>query len=160
EWRASPCARPGSASSTFRPRFPAAWAARRAKVRHDPRRMPAVRSCPCRWRSHRGIGRHGSNMDLVIWEGIGAKRWEVAQIELLPDGVGAEGPQIGVDPVPYRLDYRLDAASGFVTRRLDVRASGDGWSRRLRLEHDGRGIWGARVDDKGTSPVGPPGAST
>ena len=96
----------------------------------------------------------------MIWEGIGAKRWEVARVELLRDGLTAEGTQVGIDPAPYRLDYSLDAAAGFVTRVLNVRVIGNGWTRGLRLEHDGRGNWRASVEDAGTSPLGRPGAST
>jgi hypothetical protein len=99
---------------------------------------------------------------LVIWEGIDARRWEVARVDLAPQGVRADGTQVGIDPVPYRLDYRLDATSGFVTRELEVRVTGEGWSRRLHLEHDGRGIWHARVTAAGITPrsLGPPGAGT
>jgi hypothetical protein len=80
---------------------------------------------------------------LVIWEGIDAKRWEVARVELLPDGLRAAGTQVGTDPTPYRLDYSLDATAGFITRMLDLRVIGSGWSRALRLEHTGGGSWRA-----------------
>jgi hypothetical protein len=97
---------------------------------------------------------------LVIWEGIDAKRWEVARVELLPNGLRAAGTQVGTDPTPYRLDYNLDAADRFITRLLDLRVVGSGWSRALRLEHDGRGKWRASIEHSGTAPLGPPSAST
>ena len=51
--------------------------------------------------------------------------------------------QLGVEPEPYRLDYLLDVPDGWITRRLEVEASGAGWRRSLTLEHDGAGRWTA-----------------
>ena len=51
------------------------------------------------------------------------------------------GVQIGHAPEPYRLDYRLDASAAWATSTLEATATGDGWTRRLRLGHDGRGAW-------------------
>src|SRR5690242_18325765 len=81
---------------------------------------------------------------LVVWEGLDAWRSEVASVELTADGVRASGTQVGVDPAPYRADYRLDAAEGFVTARLEVVVAGEGWRRELELVHDGRGRWTCR----------------
>jgi hypothetical protein len=66
---------------------------------------------------------------------------EHARIELSDDGVLAIGVQLGVEPEEYRVDYHLDVPSGWVTRRLEVEASGAGWRRSLVLEHDGAGAW-------------------
>jgi hypothetical protein len=88
---------------------------------------------------------------LVIWSGLDARRWEVAHFTLQGEGVAATGTQIGIDPLPYRLDYQLDARDGFVTRRLEVQAQGEGWSRRLVLQHDGNGDWTHDVDVNGAS---------
>jgi len=32
--------------------------------------------------------------------------------------------QLGVEPEPYLLEYRLDVPHGWITRRLEVEASG------------------------------------
>jgi uncharacterized protein len=86
---------------------------------------------------------------LAIWEGLDSKRWEVAHITLWSTGVTAEGTQVGVEPLPYRLDYTLDASDGFVTRALDVRVHGEGWRRRLLVRHDGSGFWEAEATAEG-----------
>lgn len=95
---------------------------------------------------------------LVIWSGLDSQRWEVAHFMLNPGGVTARGTQIGIDPRPYRVDYDLDAQDGFVTRRLTVGAEGEGWSRRLVLQHDGEGDWKCDVDVKGHADLDSPGA--
>ena len=91
-----------------------------------------------------------SAQHLVVWEGTDGNRWETALIDLSPTGVVAEGTQIGLDPLPYRLDYALDASDNFVTRALDLRARGEGWQRSFGLRHDGQGHWEASVS--GSSP--------
>lgn len=95
---------------------------------------------------------------LIVWKGLDAQRWEVAHLSLDPDGVVGTGTQIAVDPLPYRLDYTLEAHSGFVTRRLDVRVRGEGWWRRLELQHDGIGAWSWDVDVDGGLELDAPGA--
>jgi hypothetical protein len=82
-------------------------------------------------------GGHG----LLIWSGLDAWRVEVASVDLSADGLRASGTQIGVDPLPYRLDYRLAAPERFVTRRLDLEAVGAGWTRRLELRRGADGGW-------------------
>jgi uncharacterized protein len=78
---------------------------------------------------------------LLIWRGLDEWRTEAAEIHLTDDGVGARGTQIGLDPLPYRLNYRLEAPERFVTRSLEIEVSGEGWRRELDLRHDGRGLW-------------------
>jgi hypothetical protein len=79
--------------------------------------------------------------ELTIWRGLDAWRVEAAAVELSADGLAVSGTQIGSDPVAYRLDYRLDATDGFLTRALTVTARGRGWRRELELRHDGHGAW-------------------
>ena len=78
---------------------------------------------------------------LVVWQGSDALRWEVAELDLGARGMFASGTQVGIDAPAYRLDYELDATDGFVTGHLELRARGEGWSRTLVLNHDGRGEW-------------------
>ena len=80
-------------------------------------------------------------MRALVWHGVEGWLAEHAQIDLLDDGVLATGVQLGVEPEPYRLDYLLDVPSGWITRRLEIEASGAGWRRSLVLEHDGAGRW-------------------
>ena len=93
----------------------------------------------------------------LIWEGLDAWRAETAQVELTRDGVYATGTQIGVDPVGYRLDYRLEAPERFVTSRLEVEVAGTGWTRRLELCHDGHGAWSCDSGAEGDVDLPPPG---
>jgi uncharacterized protein len=78
---------------------------------------------------------------LLIWRGLDEWRTEAAEIHLTEDGVAARGTQIGLDPLPYRLSYRLEALERFVTRSLEIKVGGDGWQRELDLTHDGNGSW-------------------
>jgi uncharacterized protein len=95
---------------------------------------------------------------LLFWEGVDEWRAEAARAELGPDGLRARGTQLGGNPVPYRLDYELDAsAAGLVTRRLSVRAESDGWARSLELVHDGEGAWSCEASDEGDVALGPAG---
>ena len=93
-------------------------------------------------------------MRLVVWRGVEEWLAESASIDLREDGLSAKGVQLGAEPVPYQVDYRLDATDGFVTRELELTAAGEGWGRRLLLRHDGSGSWSAEVEDEGEPPGG------
>jgi uncharacterized protein len=82
-------------------------------------------------------------MRALAWRGVEEWLAEHAQVELADDGILATGVQLGAEPEPYLVEYRLDAPSNWITRRLDVEASGAGWRRSLNLEHDGHGRWTA-----------------
>ena len=82
-------------------------------------------------------------MRALAWSGVEEWLAEHAQLDLLDDGVLATGVQLGVEPEPYRVDYLLDVPHGWITRRLEIEASGAGWRRALVLEHDGAGRWTA-----------------
>jgi hypothetical protein len=90
-----------------------------------------------------------SGSRLLIWRGLDEWRTEVVAIRLDPDGVEARGTQIGLDPLHYRLDYRLEAPQRFVTRLLEIEVAGDGWGRRLELSHDGQGSWECKPAETG-----------
>jgi uncharacterized protein len=99
---------------------------------------------------------------LLIWAGergwAGGWRAETAQVELGHGVLRAIGAQLAIDPLPYRLDYRLDASGhDYVTRSLRIAAAGAGWERRLRLERDPGGEWVAAVDIEGEPALPAPG---
>jgi hypothetical protein len=87
---------------------------------------------------------------LVIWSGADSWRAEAAEIELEEDAIRARGVQLGAEPMPYRLAYRLDATGpGFVTTSLQLEAAGDGWRRWLHLERGDQGEWSTEVGGDG-----------
>jgi hypothetical protein len=86
----------------------------------------------------------------VIWRGTDAWRTEAAAIDLTDSGVRATGTQLGLDPVPYRLDYELDAAEDWVTRQFTLRAVGEGWERSLKLARAAEGEWSIEGAHAGT----------
>ncbi|HYY90025.1 MAG TPA: putative glycolipid-binding domain-containing protein, partial [Chloroflexota bacterium] len=99
---------------------------------------------------------------LLIWAGepgwAGGWRAEVAEVQLDDGALRASGTQLATDPLPHRLDYRLDAsAEGCVTRSLRVAAVGEGWERRLWLERDPGGEWTAEFDGDGELDLPAPG---
>lgn len=96
----------------------------------------------------------------MIWRGV--DRWlaEVASIDLQQSGVRATGTQLGDDPVPYRLDYTLDASEDFITQSISAFITGDGWSRGVRLAHDGTGGWQCDSECRGDVDLPTPGGDT
>ncbi|HWC10454.1 MAG TPA: putative glycolipid-binding domain-containing protein [Acidimicrobiales bacterium] len=94
---------------------------------------------------------------LLLWSGIDAWRAEVATLELGPDSVAATGTQLGVDPLPYRLDYTLTTGPAFVTGELHVEVAGEGWGRRLRLGRHAGGTWSCQTEEHGDAPLPPSG---
>jgi hypothetical protein len=93
-------------------------------------------------------------MHFLIWAGVEEWLTESAAVELESDGLSAKGTQLGAEPAPFRVDYRLEAPD-FVTRELELTSIADGWRRHLTLRHDGEGSWNADVDDEGDVPGGP-----
>lgn len=94
-------------------------------------------------------------MPFIVWTGVEEWLTEAAQVELGEGGLSARGVQLGADPAPFRVDYRLEAPRSWVTSELELTATAEGWSRRLLLEHDGQGGWRADVADTGDVPGGP-----
>jgi hypothetical protein len=80
---------------------------------------------------------------------------ELADRDGGPDGswLRATGTAVGADPLPYRLEYELDCGEDFVTRELDVSASGDGWAQRLQLSRDAGGRWQMSIFSSGLAGV-------
>src|SRR5919109_1147753 len=93
-------------------------------------------------------------MRFLIWTGVEEWLTETASVELSDGSWRASGTQLGAEPEPYRVDYRLDCSDRFLTRELAAVATGAGWRRELRLRHDGAGAWDAQVTDDGEVPGG------
>jgi uncharacterized protein len=93
-------------------------------------------------------------MHFLIWAGVEEWLTESAAVDLSSDGLAATGTQLGAEPAPFRVDYRLEAPA-FVTRELELTSISEGWRRHLTLRHDGEGSWDADVDDEGDVPGGP-----
>jgi hypothetical protein len=93
-------------------------------------------------------------MRFLVWTGVEEWLAESASVDLSGDGLSATGTQLGAVPIPFRVDYRLEAP-GFVTRELELTGTGEGWRRHLLLRHDGSGGWNAEVNDEGEVPGGP-----
>lgn len=92
-------------------------------------------------------------MHFLVWAGVEEWLAESAAVDLESDGLSATGTQLGAEPAPFRVDYRLEAPD-FVTRELELTSIADGWRRHLMLRHDGEGSWNADVDDEGDVPGG------
>jgi len=86
--------------------------------------------------------------DLIIWRGLDSSRLEAVHVVWGDESLVAIGTQIGTSPEGYRLDYRLEVASGWLTRVLELSVVGRGFARGLRLERDERG-WSARRTGEG-----------
>src|SRR5690348_16450610 len=74
---------------------------------------------------------------------------EFADVLIEPGRLTATGTAIGSAPVAYRLDYKLETLSNFVTSGLLVTSRGDGWLRRLDLRRTRAGKWSVRTASKG-----------
>jgi uncharacterized protein len=94
-------------------------------------------------------------MRFLVWTGVEEWLTEAAEVELGEDGLRAGGIQLGAEPAPFRVDYRLEAPGHYVTSELELTATAEGWSRHLLLRHDGSGGWRADVSDDGEVPDGP-----
>ena len=85
----------------------------------------------------------------VAWRGVVEWLAEHAVLELDEDGVRATGVQLGAEPLPYRLDYRVDAGGDWATRSLELQATGAGWHRRLSLRRDQAHAWSFEAAGEG-----------
>lgn len=84
---------------------------------------------------------------------------ELADVTVGEDRMSAMGTAIGANPVPYRLEYELETAEGFVTTRLWVRTEGNGWHRELELSREPSGSWSSGSESDGPSSLPPPGGT-
>jgi hypothetical protein len=93
----------------------------------------------------------------VVWVKDDPFGLEFAEIALSPQSVTAEGMAIGTAPVPYRLDYTLETAPGFVTARLRASSRGQSWRRALDLRRDASGVWYIHAEQEGDVDLPPAG---
>lgn len=93
-------------------------------------------------------------MRFLVWAGVEEWLTESAAVDLRGDGLSATGTQLGAEPTPFRVDYRLETP-GLVTRELELTATAEGWRRHVLLRHAGSGDWEAEVESEGEVPGGP-----
>lgn len=84
---------------------------------------------------------------LLIWSIDETSGFDTAWASIDGDRLGAEGRSGGLLPAPYWVSYRLETASGYVTRRIAVEARWDGGSAMLDLRRD-NGQWLANGDER------------
>ncbi|GGW95934.1 putative glycolipid-binding domain-containing protein [Streptomyces lomondensis] len=87
---------------------------------------------------------------VLTWEVSASRGFETAWAQVGGGVLRARGRAVGTYPEPYWVTYDLDAAGGFVTRRLRVTIESARGSRTLDLRHDGGGGWtadGERLPD-------------
>ena len=94
---------------------------------------------------------------LLLWRGTDDWRTELARVRLDGDSLRADGTQIGVEPLAYQLEYKLETGPRFVTRSLTVSAQGDGWIRSLALSRADDGKWRIDAEHEGAAPLEAPG---
>lgn len=94
---------------------------------------------------------------LVLWRGLDSWRTEAVTFELGVEGIVAAGTQLGVDPLAYRLDYRLNAGPAFVTQSLAIDVTGESWARHMRLLRHADGTWSCDAHEHGEPPLPPAG---
>jgi hypothetical protein len=82
---------------------------------------------------------------------------ELAEVEVGEDRLSGSGIAIGLEPVPYRLEYELATGAEFVTKRLVVRTRGEGWRRGIDLRRDPSGTWSVDTQSEGVLDRPPPG---
>jgi hypothetical protein len=92
----------------------------------------------------------GARRHAIAWVKDDPFGVEFAKIELQSEWMAAEGVAIGTSPVPYRLDYKLETTTGFVTSRLLVTSCGDGWRRALDLRRNQAGVWDLLAEEDGS----------
>lgn len=105
---------------------------------------------------------HDDRVRMLTWQSPPGLPWQVdtALVDPEPGALQATGKQIGLEPLPYTLEWALETSEPWVTRRLTVWVQGEDWSRSLRLTHDGAGSWRYDVQLAGTVDLPDPGGDT
>ena len=99
-------------------------------------------------------------MPVLTWTGTDDWRAEQAAVQLEEGRFSARGVQLGVLPLPYRLDYVLETGPNWRTRTLELAAAGDGWQRTLHLARAEDGGWTAEATGAGVVDLPAPGGGT
>src|SRR3954454_16956696 len=99
-------------------------------------------------------------MPVLTWRGADDWRAEQATVRSADGGFAARGVQLGVLPLPYPVDYRLDTGPAWRTRTLDVAASGEGWERSIHLARAADGGWTCEATATGAVDLPGPGGDT
>jgi uncharacterized protein len=94
---------------------------------------------------------------LIAWTKDDPLGAEVAAVTLEADRLSVRGTAIGSDPEPYRLDYTLDTGAQFLTTRVTIDVTGQGWGRSLTLTRVDSGEWRAETSQHGTISLPDPG---
>jgi uncharacterized protein len=98
--------------------------------------------------SRGSLGREDGRVRRYVWMKDDPMGMEQAELSIGCGGLVARSVALGSAPVPYRLDLDLSTRADWVTRRLALTSSGDGWTRSLMLERDMAGKWtGSRTGD-------------
>jgi hypothetical protein len=98
------------------------------------------------------VGRHGAagvNELLPVWRGLDAWRAEAASVAPIGTRLLANGNQLGVEPMPYRLVYDLRTGEDWVTEELRVKAWGAGWDREIIVARAPEGGWSVDMAERG-----------
>jgi uncharacterized protein len=93
----------------------------------------------------------------LVWERAEGLGTEFADVTVGDGELSARGVAIGTRPLPYRLEYELATAEGFVTTSLRVGAQGAGWRRALVLGRAAGGTWTVMAEADGEVGLDPPG---
>ncbi len=96
---------------------------------------------------------------VVVWESENAPAMELSGVRLHEQHLRASGVAIATDPEPYRLEYELETAEGFVTSALRVHSEGRGWRRDLELLRSSDGTWRCSATADGETELPPAGGS-
>jgi len=89
----------------------------------------------------------------IVWVKEDPPGAEFAEVVFHRRRLTASGMAIGSRPSGYRIDYKLETLSDYVTSGLQVTARGDGWERRLDLRRLRSGRWTCRGVESDMAPL-------
>ncbi|HET7465502.1 MAG TPA: putative glycolipid-binding domain-containing protein [Candidatus Dormibacteraeota bacterium] len=93
----------------------------------------------------------------IVWVKEGGRGAEFAHVIVGRGRLTATGTAFGLEPLPYRLEYKLETLASFITSGILVEATGQDWSRRLDLRRLWSGKWTARTRARGAVDLPEPG---
>ena len=86
---------------------------------------------------------------LPAWRGLDAWRAEAASVARIGTRLFANGNQLGVEPLPYRLVYDLRTREDYLTEELRVKAWSAGWDREIVVARDPDAGWSVDMLERG-----------